>query len=108
MGTLWSLLVTLSSVVAGHKRRPLQGCSGAPIYTGSPVDDMVAFVRRDRARASVIWWSFCNEAGCGNGASEPAVDFRLATYAADGRQVVVEKNRDLVCCSILLPTSHAA
>lgn len=49
---------------------------------------MTALVKRDRNHASVIWWSFCNEAGCGDGRTEPALDFRLASYENDGSRYV--------------------
>ena len=54
------------------------------LFTCMSTQDMVALVRRDRNHASVIWWSFCNEAGCGDGRSEPAYDFRQAVYKYDG------------------------
>jgi len=64
------------------------GCPNVPSYAGNQVEDMIQLVRRDRTHPSVIWWSFCNEAGCGNGATEPALDFRLASYANDGSRFV--------------------
>lgn len=45
------------------------------------VGNMAAMVRRDRAHASVVIWSYCNEAGCGDAAAGP--DFRAATLAHD-------------------------
>ena len=50
---------------------------------------MIDLVARDRNHASVVWWSFCNEAGCGqHGDDHPAVEFKIATYDADGSRAV--------------------
>ena len=65
-----------------------------------PVDDLVALeeelqdmtdlVMRDRNRASVLYWSFCNEGGCSNDAA--AKPFREAAYAADGTRPVTQNH----------------
>ena len=60
------------------------GCPSVPVYDGDPVADMADLVARDKLHSSVIWWSFCNEAGCGDGRAHPAAEFRAASYAADG------------------------
>lgn len=64
------------------------GCAGVPYYAGNPVSDMAALVARDLLHPSVLWWSFCNEAGCGQGWSEPAYDFKIAAYDVDGSRSV--------------------
>ena len=64
------------------------GCSNVPVYAGDELQDMADMVSRDKLHASIMWWSFCNEAGCGNGAAQPATDFRSVAYAADGSRAV--------------------
>jgi beta-galactosidase/beta-glucuronidase len=64
------------------------GCPGVPSYQGDPVIDMSELVSRDRLHASVLWWSFCNEAGCGQGQTEPAYDFKVISYSEDGSHAV--------------------
>lgn len=49
---------------------------------------MKELVLRDRNHPSVIFWSFCNEVGCGNGATQPTYDFKAVTYEADGSRAV--------------------
>lgn len=44
-------------------------------------------VRRDRQHPSILYYSFCNEAGC-SGATQPALDFKLITEAIDGSRAV--------------------
>jgi hypothetical protein len=60
------------------------GCPDVPTYNGDQVQDFIDLIRRDRTHASIAFWSACNEAGCGDGRTEPALDFRLAAYANDG------------------------
>jgi len=43
----------------------LTGCSNVPPYAGDPATDMLLLATRDRNHPSVIWYSECNEAGCG-------------------------------------------
>jgi hypothetical protein len=81
------------------------GCPDVPAYSGSPVDDMAALVRRDRTHASVVWWSFCNEAGCGQGWTEPAYDFKIATYAYDGSRAA---GANMGWLSPMTPTNMSA
>lgn len=52
------------------------------------VGTMADLVLRDRNHASVAWWSFCNEVGCLAGGTQPSLDYKLATYAADGTRAV--------------------
>ena len=44
--------------------------------------NMGDMVRRDRQHPSILFWSFCNEAGC-SPLSQPAADFKAATLALD-------------------------
>eukprot|EP00051_Salpingoeca_urceolata_P004109 m.62678 g.62678 ORF g.62678 m.62678 type:complete len:996 (-) comp13376_c0_seq3:134-3121(-) len=53
-------------------------------------NDMRDLVVRDRNRASVIMWSFCNEVGCDNNTA--ARGFRQVAYAADGTRVVTQNH----------------
>ena len=43
------------------------GCRDLPHYAGSAPADAGALARRDRLHASVVWYSLCNELGCGPG-----------------------------------------
>jgi len=81
------------------------GCPNVPTYAGTPVDDFTALVMRDRNHPSVVWWSFCNEAGCGQGGTEPALDFRLAAYANDGSRFV---GANMGWLSPITPTNMSA
>ena len=46
------------------------------------VTEMGNMVRRDRQHPSILFWSFCNEAGC-LAEKEPAEDFKIITNALD-------------------------
>lgn len=64
-------------------------CQRVPLYAGNHVQDMRDLVARDKNHASVFWYSFCNEGGCGDfGSSQPALDFKLASYEEDGSRPV--------------------
>ena len=68
-----------------------EGCSNVPAYAGDPAEDMFQLARRDRNHASVIFYSECNEAGCGNGsllAGDLVERVKEAAYAADGSRAV--------------------
>ena len=41
---------------------------------------MSDLVSRDKLHASVIWWSFCNENGCGDGRNVTALAFKAVSY----------------------------
>jgi hypothetical protein len=47
------------------------------------VANMRDMVRRDRVHPAILYFSFCNEAGC-SGATQPALDFKLVAEAEDG------------------------
>ena len=49
----------------------------------SSVTNMGDMVRRDRSHASILWWSYCNEAGC-SPQLEPAASFYAITQQVDG------------------------
>jgi len=51
------------------------------------VSNMGDMVRRDRQHASVLWYSFCNEVGCGDG-TQPFLDYKNVTNALDGTRAV--------------------
>jgi len=68
-----------------------EGCSNVPQYYGSPATDVGALAVRDRNHASVIWYSLCNEAGCGNGsllADDLVEQCKTNAYVADGSRSV--------------------
>jgi len=54
------------------------------------VEDMGDLVTRDRSRASLFIWSFCNEGGCTNESS--AALFRAIAYKDDGSHVVTQNH----------------
>jgi len=54
------------------------------------VQDMRSLVARDRNRASVFLWSFCNEVGCDN--ETAAASFRQAAYDEDGTRPVTQNH----------------
>ena len=54
------------------------------------VDDMGDLVQRDRNRASVFAWSFCNEVGCNN--ESAARPFRQESYLFDGTRPVTQNH----------------
>jgi len=67
------------------------GCGDVPSYAGNPVSDVGALALRDRNHASVIWYSLCNEAGCGNGSlleNNLVEQCKQAAYVADGTRLV--------------------
>ena len=67
------------------------GCANTPSYSGDPAADMYALALRDRNHASVIFYSECNEAGCGNGsllAGDLVEHVKEAAYTADGSRAV--------------------
>jgi beta-galactosidase/beta-glucuronidase len=49
---------------------------------------MADLVTRDRNHPSVIYWSFCNEAGCGSGGTQPSLDFKITADTYDGSRAV--------------------
>ena len=51
------------------------------------VAEMGNMVRRDRQHPSILFYSFCNEAGC-LATQEPALDFKAITYELDGSRNV--------------------
>lgn len=51
------------------------------------IENMRDMVRRDRKHASILFYSFCNEAGC-SPSTQPALDFKLAAYGEDGSRAV--------------------
>lgn len=55
----------------------------------SYVEAMGDLVRRDRNHASIVIWSFCNEAGCEGSQEAGAPAFRDITYAVDGSRPVL-------------------
>ena len=68
-----------------------EGCGDVPSYWGNPALDVGALALRDRNHASVIWYSLCNEAGCGNGsllAGDLVDQCKQASYASDGSRSV--------------------
>jgi beta-galactosidase/beta-glucuronidase len=67
------------------------GCGNVPSYAGNPALDVGALALRDRNHASVIWYSLCNEAGCGNGSlleGNLVEQCKQAAYVADGTRLV--------------------
>jgi hypothetical protein len=67
------------------------GCSNVPSYAGNPANDVGALAKRDRNHASVIWYSLCNEAGCGNGSlleGDLVEQCKQAAYVNDGEKSV--------------------
>lgn len=67
------------------------GCKNIPTYAGDPAADMGALAARDRNHASVLWYSLCNEAGCGNGtllAGDVVEYAKQAAYTSDGSRAV--------------------
>ena len=67
------------------------GCGSVPTYSGNPSLDVGALARRDRNHASVIWYSLCNEAGCGNGSllgGDLVEQCKQAAYVNDGSRAV--------------------
>jgi beta-galactosidase/beta-glucuronidase len=68
-----------------------EGCGNVPGYSGDPAADTGALAVRDRNHASVIWYSLCNEAGCGNGSllnNDLVEQCKTNMYAADGSRAV--------------------
>jgi hypothetical protein len=49
--------------------------------------NMRDMVRRDRRHPSILYYSFCNEAGC-SGDTQPALDFKLQSNEEDGSRAV--------------------
>jgi len=67
------------------------GCSNVPSYSGNPAADVGSLALRDRNHASVIWYSLCNEAGCGNGSlleGDLVEQCKQAAYVNDGSRAV--------------------
>lgn len=67
------------------------GCSDVPSYAGNPASDVGALALRDRNHASVIWYSLCNEAGCGNGSlleGDLVEQCKQAAYVNDGERMI--------------------
>jgi beta-galactosidase len=59
----------------------------AALGATSYVEEMGNMVRRDRQHGSILFYSFCNEAGC-LPTAEPALDFKAIAYALDGSRNV--------------------
>ena len=67
------------------------GCAYVPTYFGNPANDVGSLAVRDRNHASVIWYSLCNEAGCGNGsllADDLVEQCKTNAYVADGSRSI--------------------
>jgi len=60
------VLTHLDNVRGGAECGP-EGCRDIPHYAGDVPSDTGALAARDRLHASVIWYSLCNELGCGPG-----------------------------------------
>jgi len=59
------------------------------VFSDDPtyVENMRDMVRRDRRHPSILFYSFCNEAGCSPN-TQPSLDFKLAAYDEDGSRAV--------------------
>jgi len=93
---LLDLADRLGVVVLGENRvlATVGNCGGnckvVPVYTGDPAADAGAMALRDRNHASILFWSLCNEAGCGDGGllNDTVVRAKAAIYAEDGTRAV--------------------
>ena len=71
------------------------GCVYLPAYAGDVVADAGALARRDRLHASVVFYSICNEMGCGPGTlleNNTIVSVKEAIVAADPSRAVSSNN----------------
>lgn len=83
-------LAHLGNVRDGAECGPA-GCKDLPLYAGDIVADAAALAHRDRLHASVIWFSICNELGCGPGtllADDVVLSVKEAMVAVDASRAI--------------------
>jgi hypothetical protein len=84
------VLTHLDNVRGGAECGP-GGCRDIPHYSGDVVADAGALARRDRLHASVVWYSVCNELGCGPGTlleNDVVLSVKEAIVGADASRAV--------------------
>lgn len=88
------VLATIDNVRGGAECGPY-GCRSLPHFTGDVPAAAGALARRDRLHASIIWYSLCNEFGCGPGTlldGDVVLRAKEAIVAADPSRAVSSNN----------------